>query len=194
MASQEDVKREREGEGVPEQSGDAPIVDAPSLEQSAGPEGPKPEDVAYGQGSDEMHDVAPVGAASPTQLGTRRFVYAAYFAGAIGVAFLVSKLLDFAWLKLQSWKPALGEPRDEVVMPVAALIGTFTALYFWYRTRARELAEEVATEMSKVTWPTRTEVTNGTFVVIVTTIVSTVFFALMDKFWGFVTNLVYGGS
>jgi hypothetical protein len=24
--------------------------------------------------------------------------------------------------------------------------------------------------------------------------VSTVFFALMDKFWGFVTNLVYGGT
>ena len=46
----------------------------------------------------------------------------------------------------------------------------------------------------KVTWPSRTEVTNGTFVVIVTTIVSTVFFALMDRFWGFVTNLVYGGS
>ena len=32
------------------------------------------------------------------------------------------------------------------------------------------------------------------FVVIVTTIVSTVFFALMDRFWGFLTNLVYGGS
>jgi len=50
----------------------------------------------------------------------------------------------------------------------------------------------VATELSLVTWPTRTEVTNGTVVVIVTTVVSTVFFALMDKFWGFLTNLVYG--
>ena len=79
-------------------------------------------------------------------------------------------------------------------MPVSALIGGGAAVYYWYRTRARQLAEEVATEMSKVTWPTRTEVTNGTFVVIVTTIVSTVFFALMDRFWGFVTNLVYGGS
>ena len=60
-------------------------------------------------------------------------------------------------------------------------------------TRAATV-EEVAAEMSKVTWPDRTEVTNGTVVVIVTTIVSTVFFALMDKFWGFVTNLVYGGT
>ena len=79
-------------------------------------------------------------------------------------------------------------------MPLAALLGGGLALYYWRRTRARQLAEEVATEMSKVTWPSRTEVTNGTFVVIVTTVISTVFFALMDKFWGFVTNLVYGGS
>ena len=140
------------------------------------------------------HDIAQVGAASPTQLGTRRFVYAGYFAGAVGIAFLMSKILDFAWYKLQGYKPTIGEPRDEIVMPLAALIGASAAAYYWFRTRARQLAEEVATEMSKVTWPSRTEVTNGTFVVIVTTVISTVFFALMDKFWGFVTNLVYGGS
>lgn len=135
-----------------------------------------------------------MGAISPSQMGTIRFVYAAYFAGAVGVGFLVSKLLDFGWLRLQSVKPVVGDPRDEVIMPLSVAAGVGAALYFWFRTRARELAEEVATEMSKVTWPSRTEVTNGTVVVIVTTIVSTVFFALMDKFWGFITNLVYGGS
>ncbi len=50
----------------------------------------------------------------------------------------------------------------------------------------------MASELSKVTWPTRTEVTNSTAVVIVTTAVATLFFALMDRFWSFVTNLVYG--
>ena len=140
-------------------------------------------------------DPAPtMGAISPSQMGTIRFVYAGYFAGAVAVGFMVSKVADFAWLRLQSYRPVIGDPRDEVVMPLSAIVGAGTALYFWYRTRARELAEEVAAEMSKVTWPSRTEVTNGTVVVIVTTIVSTVFFALMDKFWGFVTNLVYGGS
>jgi preprotein translocase SecE subunit len=131
---------------------------------------------------------------APAQLGTKRFVYAAYFAGAIGIAFVSSKVLAFAWFKLQSYKPAIGEPRDEIVMPLSALIGGLAAVYYWVRTRARELAEEVATEMSKVTWPDRTEVTNGTFVVIVTTVVSTVFFALMDRFWGFLSNLVYGST
>src|SRR6266852_6370092 len=112
----------------------------------------------------DAHDVEPVGAVSPSQLGTRRFVYAGYFAAAIALAFLASKLIDFGWVKAQTYKPAIGEPRDEVVMPVAALIGGGTALYYWTHTRARELAEEVATEMAKVTWPTRTEVTNGTVV------------------------------
>ena len=183
MAVNEDVKREHPQDDAPEDSEDPSRAAASSeLEQAE----PKAEQ--------EVHDVAPVGAASPTQMGTQRFVYAAYFAGAIAVAFLVSKLLGFGWLKVQSYKPMMGEPRDEIIMPVSALVGSLAALYYWYRTRARQLAEEVATEMSKVTWPTRTEVTNGTVVVIVTTIVSTVFFALMDKFWGFVTNLVYGGT
>jgi preprotein translocase subunit SecE len=178
MATSEDVKEEN----APDEA-DAP---ADELVPEAAP-------AAVG---DEVHDVALVGAASPMQLGTRRFVYAAYFAGAIGIAFIFSKVIELGWYRLQSWKPALGDPHDheEVVLGLSAVIGIGAALYYWYRTRARTLAEEVATEMSKVTWPTRTEVTNGTFVVIVATLVSTVFFALMDRFWGFVTNLVYGGS
>jgi preprotein translocase subunit SecE len=147
-----------------------------------------------GQTPPESEDAETSDVVSPTQLGTKRFVYAAYFGGAIGIAFIVSKVIDFAWIKLQSYRPAVGDPRDEIVMSIAGLIGVSAALYYWNRTRARELAEQVATEMSRVTWPSRTEVTNGTFVVIVTTVVSTVFFALMDKFWGFVTNLVYGGT
>jgi preprotein translocase subunit SecE len=188
MAIKEDVKGDRDKDAPVTAEQSEPDADEPETQESAATEG-RPDEA-----EEETHDVAPVGAASPTQLGTKRFVYAAYFAGAITIAFLMSKILDFAWLKLQSYKPAIGEPKDELIMPAAALIGTLAAVYYWYRTRARALAEEVATEMSKVTWPSRTEVTNGTVVVIVTTVVSTVFFALMDKFWGFVTNLVYGGT
>jgi len=184
MPTEEDIKRNEGEEGLPQ-------------EEPADEVSPAPEDASSPDADakdEETHDVAPVGVASPTQLGTKRFVYAAYFAGAIAIAFLMSKVLGYTWFRLQTWKPWVGEPRDEVIMPVSALIGALAAVYYWYRTRARQLAEEVASEMSKVTWPTRTEVTNGTFVVIVTTIVSTVFFALMDRFWGFLTNLVYGGS
>jgi preprotein translocase subunit SecE len=189
MPVQEDVKRSAD-EGASDADRDA--SDAPSSATSEGAENGA--SVARGAEVEPKDELGPGPVASPTQLGTRRFVYAGYFAAALGIAFLMSKAIEFAWLKLQSWKPAVGEPRDDVVLPISGLVGAGVALYFWRRTRARQLAEEVATEMSKVTWPSRTEVTNGTVVVIVTTLVSTVFFALMDKFWGFVTNLVYGGT
>jgi preprotein translocase subunit SecE len=77
-------------------------------------------------------------------------------------------------------------------MPLSGLIGVAIAWYYWKEQRTRELAEEVASELSKVTWPTKDEVMSSTAVVIVTTIFSTIFFALMDRFWSFLTNLVYG--
>jgi preprotein translocase subunit SecE len=207
MTVEEDAKRERAAEGAPDEESPsgAPDSGADDAERALALAtrgdsslAPTPGEgtVEPSEGTDDAHEgdhdmISPV---APTQLGARRFVYAAYFAAAIGIAFISSKALDFAWLKLQNYQPAIGEPRDEIVMPLAAGIGAGAAVYYWYRTRARQLAEEVAAEMSKVTWPSRTEVTNGTVVVIVTTVVSTVFFALMDKFWGFVTNLVYGGT
>ena len=137
---------------------------------------------------EEAHDAG----ATPHQLGYKRFVYAAYLAGAIAIAFLGSKAVNAIWARLAAWKPQLGEPRDEIVMPIAAIAGAATALYYWKQSKTRQYAEEVASELSQVTWPSRKEVTNSTTVVIVTTAFATVFFALMDRFWGFVTNLVYG--
>jgi preprotein translocase subunit SecE len=190
MPIQEDIKRRRAGEDGDESAAEetAEETDTSALAESSKAEAEGGEDTA------EEAEHADAAAAAPSQLGAKRFVYAAYFAGGIGIAFIFSKALSLGWYRLQTWKPAIGEPRDEIIMPLAGLIGVGAALYYWYRTRARQLAEEVAAEMSKVTWPSRTEVQNGTFVVIVTTVVSTVFFALMDKFWGFVTNLVYGGT
>jgi preprotein translocase subunit SecE len=185
MATKEDMKPEHDEAVGPE--GAEPVEPRPeSSESTSEPPAAIEPEARDGEGRGDYE--------APAQLGTKRFVYAAYFAGAIGIAFVSSKVLGYAWFRLQSYKPAIGEPRDEIVMPLSALIGGLAAVSYWVRTRARELAEEVATEMSKVTWPSRTEVTNGTFVVIVTTVVSTVFFALMDRFWGFVSNLVYGGT
>ena len=198
MATTEDVKKDDLGESDGESG--ALDHDAPPPSDSAPPDPQsRTRELALSE-SRSLDDADPHANADealgspvpPAQLGYRRFVYAAYFAGAIAVAFLVSKAASVAWARLAAWKPMIGEPHDEVVMPLAGLIGALTAIYYWRRTRARQLAEQVAEELSKVTWPDRKEVTNSTFVVIVTTIVSTIFFALMDRFWGFVTNLVYG--
>jgi preprotein translocase subunit SecE len=130
---------------------------------------------------------------APAQLGAKRYVYAGYFAAAICIAFLTSKFVEMAWTRLQMWKPQyVGEPHGEIIMPASAAFGVAIAWYYWKQQRTRDLAEEVASELSKVTWPSKDEVMSSTAVVIVTTIFSTIFFALMDRFWSFLTNLVYG--
>lgn len=129
--------------------------------------------------------------APPAQLGVQRFVYASFMAIAILVAFLSAKLAEAAWRKLAQYKPTLGEPQEEAVYVVAALLGAGLSFYAWRRQDARTYIEEVASELSKVTWPSKKEVTNSTFVVVMTTLVATTFFALMDQFWRFVTDHVY---
>ena len=153
---------------------DAPAPDASALEPAA-----------------DLEKAEEETAAAPMQLGTRRFVYAAYMAGAIGVAFMLSKIGNLIWQRLEAWKPEVGDPRDDLIMPVSAVIGAAVALYYWRKLSARQYAEEVASELSQVTWPSRQEVTNSTTVVIVATAFATIFFALMDRFWAFVTDLVY---
>jgi preprotein translocase subunit SecE len=185
MATEEDIKNKPADD-------DAPPPDDGTSALALAQRG----DDALATSSDTTDDAADEeavdGDVAPTQLGYKRFVYAAYFAGGIGVAFLLSKFVSFTWLKLALWKPVFGEPREEIVMPIAAIIGALVAVYYYRDIKTRNLAEEVASELGKVTWPNRDEVVNSTFVVIVTTLVATTFFALMDRFWGFVTNLVYG--
>jgi preprotein translocase subunit SecE len=185
MPTEEDVKKETAEEPMGEAGlaeRDEAAAKADVREENGSGDGTAP---STSEDADDEDGV-------PTQLGTRRFVYAAYFAGGICVAFLLSKFMSLAWTRLSLWKPQFGEPHDEMVMPIAALVGTLVAVYYYRDQKTRTLVDEVASELSKVTWPTRENVVNSTFIVIITTLVATTFFALMDRFWGFVTNLVYG--
>jgi len=137
------------------------------------------------------------GAATPVQLGYRRYVYSAYMAAAIAIAFLCTKLIDYGWFKLAQLKPewfvTIGsEPKDEVVVLLSGAIGVGVAIYYWRHKKTRTLIEEIAEELTRVTWPSRQEVTNSTTTVIIATAFATIFFALMDQFWLWVTKHVYG--
>jgi preprotein translocase subunit SecE len=184
MATEEDIKTEK---GFP-----PPHPSEDERERADELIAPKDGVVAVVHDSAQDLEEADEGSA-PAQLGAKRYVYAGYFAAAIGIAFLSSKFIELVWTRLQMWKPQyVGEPHGEMIMPIAGAIGVGVAWYYWREQRTRELAEEVASELSKVTWPSKDEVMSSTAVVIVTTIFSTIFFALMDRFWSFLTNLVYG--
>lgn len=138
----------------------------------------------------------------PTQLGATRYVMAGFFTAGMAVTFLTSKVLNGFWNKLTNnawvaqhaaWLSRISEDeRPTYTMLVGAIVGVAVTFYAYRRADLRTWSNEVASELAKVSWPSKKEVTNSTMVVIVTSAFATAYLALMDRFWGFVTNLVYG--
>ena len=189
MATEEDLEKSaKEGEEAEEQE-EAPA--AAEKSDSLAPRSPDADAEAKSELSEEASEEEDDDGVAPMQLGYQRYVYAAYMAGALISAFLFAKIGHAVWYRLGQWKTEFGEPKDEFVLPVAGLLGVAVAVYYWKKPDTRKYADEVAEELSKVTWPDRKEVTNSTTVVVLTTIFATVFFALMDRFWGFVTDKIY---
>jgi preprotein translocase subunit SecE len=135
-------------------------------------------------------------------LGTDKYVFIAFFAVAIGVAFIVGKTFTAIWGRLadEPWAvrqlPILlrfpEEERPMFTMPLGGVVGIIALVWALRNDRLRRWADEVATELSKVSWPKRDTVTNGTIVVIAAGVFATVYIGLLDRLWAFVTMLVYG--
>lgn len=187
MATEEDLKKAEDDAEEAAAAADASGDDEALVRASSGSTRPKVDSESDAEREGEGQE-APN---TPLQLGYQRYVYAAYMAGALAVAFLAAKIGHVTWYRLGQWKPELGEPADVPLYLAAGVVGIMAAVYYWRKESARQYANEVAEELSKVTWPTRKEVMSSTTVVILTTIFATVFFALMDQFWKYLTDKIY---
>jgi len=137
-----------------------------------------------------------------SNFGSERYVHAAFFAAGILVAFLASKVFVLAWNSLSGWSAAVRavpqlvsyteEQRDSIGLVVGAVLGTLTVVQSYRKESVRTWANEVAAELTKVTWPTREAVLNGTLVVVVASALATVYVTILDRIWSFLTTLVYG--
>jgi preprotein translocase subunit SecE len=134
--------------------------------------------------------------------GSERYVHAAFFAAGILAAFVASKTFVLVWNQLSGWPAAVRavpqlvgyteEQRDSIGLVVGAVIGALTVIQSYRKESVRTWASEVAAELSKVTWPTREAVLNGTLVVVVASALATVYVTILDRIWSFLTTLVYG--
>src|SRR4051812_45515244 len=149
---------------------------------------------------DNADDVEERGVAG--SLGSAKYVHAAFFAVGILVAFLCSKFLAGGWTHLAEWPAAVRavpqlvafseEQRDTYCLIGGAVIGALGVLQAYRKESVRTWADEVATELAKVSWPNREAVFNGTLVVIVASMIAAVYVAVLDRFWSFLTTWVYG--
>ena len=129
-------------------------------------------------------------------------MHAAFFAAAALAGYLAARLTTSVWNWLVEWPFAVQhlpqllrlseDERGGVGSVVGTVLGLVLLLYLYRRPKIRIWAEEVAAELTKVSWPDRDAVTRGTVIVIVASLVATVYVTILDRLWGFATRLIYG--
>lgn len=120
-------------------------------------------------------------------LGLERWVQFAFVAIAGLTFFLSDKLITYVWNFFQ-------EPDETLVTGIAAIVGILTGFLLYKHPKVKPLADEVAGELSKVTWPSRRETWYSTVVVIVTSIIAAAYLGVFDALWGAFTDLIYATS
>ena len=131
-------------------------------------------------------------AAAPGQaaaaFGLMRYVHAIFFGGGVALAWLFIQIVDTAWTRLNlgfAWMPA---PKDWMAIAIGAVAGFGVAIYLWRHPKVNRLAVEVVQELSKVTWPTRKELSASTVVVIVVSVIASIILGVFDMFWAWATD------
>jgi preprotein translocase subunit SecE len=113
-------------------------------------------------------------------------VHLMYLVGAVILFYLLQWSIDWVWGTFTT------SPSDFTITMIAAVGATITSIAFYKNDRVFHLANEVASELKKVTWPTAKEVRAATIVVIIMAIVSALILGLFDFVWSNLTELVYG--
>ncbi len=189
MATDEEDEKKIDAE---EGGGEGSSNESEALAKSDAGDAPA-ELAAPGEGDDAVEAVS---------FGSERFVHAAFFFAGILTAYIASKTLVLAWSSLAGWPAAVRavpqlvslteDDRDSYGLVAGAIIGALVIVQAYRKEHVRIWANEVAAELSKVTWPTREAVMNGTVVVVVASTLATVYVTILDRIWSFLTTLVYG--
>lgn len=173
------------------------------IEQANADQAVEGEAMSEGQALEGVVDEAAVEEdPAAAQVGVEKYVHAAFFSAGILAAFICGKLLLTLWNNLAEWPDAVRsipfliqyteEERGTLTLVIGAVLGVFLILRYYRRPSVRSWATGVASELSRVTWPSKETVTSGTIVVLVAGAIATVYIALLDRLWAYLTNLVYG--
>jgi preprotein translocase subunit SecE len=125
-----------------------------------------------------------------TSFGLMRYVHAIFFGGAIALAWLFIQIVDTAWARLYGGFGAIPAPREWMTVVIGAFCGFGMAFYLWRHPRVNRLVIEIVTELSKVSWPSRKELSASTVVVIVVSIIASFILGMFDMAWAKITDLI----
>lgn len=117
-------------------------------------------------------------------LGLERWVQFAFVGVAALVFFIGDKLISFVW-------SFFAEPDPILVSGISAIVGILSGYLLYRHPTVKPYVDEVAGELSKVTWPSRAETWRNTVVVIITSVIAAAFLGVFDAVWSAFTDLIY---
>lgn len=115
-------------------------------------------------------------------------VHLIYLCGAVLLFYVLQWTIDWVW----GYFSPESLPTEFQISLVSAMVAVITGIVMYRSDKYYTLANEVAGELKKVTWPTPKEVRTATLVVIVMAIISAVILGIFDLVWSNLTELVYG--
>ncbi|HVY47383.1 MAG TPA: preprotein translocase subunit SecE [Minicystis sp.] len=204
------MAKQKDEPEVDEETEDAGSADDERDEAEAGDESPAEEaesDAAAPLARTEGAELAEPGAddgdvPAAAQLGTDRYVLAGFFAVGMLAAYVLGRTIQAVWQSFSNrdWfsqsLPRLAAVSDEdkgtYAFAIAGIVALVMVLRAYRRPDLRAWSDQVAGELAKVVWPTKKQVYSSTVIVIIASAAATVYLALLDRLWAFVTNIVYG--
>ena len=114
-------------------------------------------------------------------------VHLMYLVGAVILFYLLQWSIDWVW---GTFTPST--PSDFKISLAAAIGATIVGIVTYRNDRIYHLANEVASELKKVTWPTAKETRRSTMTVIFMAILSALILFTFDLVWSGITERVYG--
>jgi preprotein translocase subunit SecE len=114
-------------------------------------------------------------------------VHLIYLCGAVLLFYLLQWSIDWVWGYFAT------TPGESKISLMAAIVAVVVGVVLYRNDRVYSYANDITSELKKVTWPSAKEVRTATIVVIVMAIISAVILGLFDFAWSNLTEAVYGG-
>jgi len=111
-----------------------------------------------------------------------------YLGGAVVLFYVTKWSMEWLWGYFND-----AEPGELMTTAIAGLVTLIGFIVTYRNDRIHGLANEVASELKKVTWPTAKETRAATIVVIIMSIISALILGFFDLVWSNLTELIYGG-
>ena len=131
--------------------------------------------------------------AKPKTLGLQRWVLFTFTVAAALLLFFLDRLTTTVWTLLSDSFPQLPEPYSYSTLITAgsAIVAVVTAWRLYRHENINRMTTDVASELSKVTWPARKEISYSTVVVLITSIIAALILGTFDTVWSTITDLIY---